>query len=64
MATGCLLLLILQTVFLRHNLSALGHKDFVLQVILELLAGECISEYEVPPLYVTPLSVQKAKSSA
>lgn len=33
--------------FLRNNLSALKHEDFVLQAILDLLAGECISEYEV-----------------
>jgi len=29
--------------FLRNNLSALKHKDFVSQATLELQAGECIS---------------------
>lgn len=42
------MLLILRAVFLRNNMSALKHEDFVSQAILELLAGECTSEYEVP----------------
>ena len=47
--------------FLRNNLSALKHKDFVSQAILELLAGECISEHAVPSFCVNPLTVAEGK---
>ena len=61
MATGCLLLFILRAVFLRNNLTAPKHKDFVSQAILQLLASECIFEHAVPPFCVNPFTVAEGK---
>ena len=47
--------------FFAQFVGSYRHKDFVLQEILELLAGKCTSEHKVPPFCVNPLSVAEGK---
>ena len=47
--------------FLRNNLSALKHKQFVADAISELLSHNCIIEHEFPPYCINPLTVAEGK---
>ena len=47
--------------FLRNNLSALRHPDFVVHAISELLDNGCITEHREPPFCVNPLTVAEGK---
>lgn len=47
--------------FLRNNLSALRHKEFVAQAIIELLDNDCVVEHTQPPYCVNPLTVAEGK---
>ena len=47
--------------FLRNNLSALKHKQFVADAISELLSHSCIIEHEFPPYCINPLTVAEGK---
>lgn len=47
--------------YLKNNLSALKHHEFVAQAITELLSNNCIIEHTTPPLCVNPLTVAAGK---
>jgi len=47
--------------FMRNNLSALKHKEFVAGATSELLSHECITEHDCPPYCVSPRTVVEGK---
>ena len=47
--------------YLRSNLSAIKHPDYVDEAVAELLRNRCITKHTCPPLCLNPLAVVEGK---